>query len=235
VNNKFLVSDNQIDAAVDQRRGTVNAKPPVDMRTTSEPSSVFVAEPRVGMEGLIPAGTTSGSAETEHREIRLPAADATEVVREVAELTHDFRLRERSSVEVKFNFKDETELSVRLAYRDGDVHTMFRTDSPELRAALGREWNGYAVSFAQEQRGFKIADPVFTSSGDFSGSSQGRDTGSSAGGDARQQQHSPHPDHPGSPRTVPGDSFRSPSAASSRPVLSVGARVPDDRLLHVFA
>ncbi len=165
----------------------------------------------------------------ERREISLPVADASAVVREVAELTHDFRMRERSSVEVKFNFKDETELSVRLSYRDGDVHATFRTDSTELRAALTREWQGFAVGMAQEPRGYRIADPVFTASNGGSDFAQSRDSGSSAGGDARDQRQAPRPDQPDLPRSASPDRDFRPH------VPALGHRVSSDHLLHALA
>lgn len=165
----------------------------------------------------------------ERREISLPASDASAVVREVAELTHDFRMRERSSVEVKFNFKDETELSVRLSYRDGDVRTTFRTDSPELRAALTREWQGFVAGAALEPRGHRIADPVFTTSSGGFDFAQGRDPGSSAGGDARHHQQSRGQDQPDSP------SFASPVRDFRPHAPALGHRVSSDRLLHALA
>ena len=242
---KFLKPDDQSDALPQKERGTVNAKSSVDMHATPEsiPAQPPVVHSRMG--GLTPdtvpvvtpvpvspafTTTPATTAEiVEKREISLPVTDATSVVREVAELTHDFRLRERSSVEVKFNFKDDTELSVRLAYRDGDVHTTFRTDSDDLRVALSREWQGYAANFAQEPRGYRVADPVFTSSNNFSDSAQGRDSGSSAGGDARNRQQASQSGQP--------DASQSGSHAREfRPHAPVlGPRVSSDRLLHAFA
>lgn len=187
------------------------------------------AAPIITPVQAVTPSTVSIAQVPERREISLPAADASAVVREVAELTHDFRMRERSSVEVKFNFKDETELSVRLSYRDGDVHTTFRTDSPELRAALTREWQGFAAGAALEPRGHRIADPVFTTSNGGSDFAQGRDSGSSAGGDARDQRQASRPDQPDLPRAAsPGRDFRPH-------VPALGHRVSSDRLLHALA
>jgi hypothetical protein len=72
------------------------------------------------------------------------------------------------------------EVAVRVEMRDDQVHTTFRTDSPELRAALAQEWQT-VVSTQAGDRSQKLADPVFTSnanpgstSGD-SGASQQRE------------------------------------------------------------
>jgi hypothetical protein len=251
--NKFLTVDHKSDKAPEKSHGTVNAKSFADMPAIAETPSLQTAPTpaRAGVPApvapvvdaitpltpgfspapaLNPNANMNAEAVVVRREISLPAADAAAVVREVAELTHDFRFHERGSVEVKFNFKDDTELSVRLAYRDGDVHATFRTDSPELRTTLGREWQGYAAQIAQEPRAYRMADPVFTNSNDFSGSPQGRDSGSATGGDARQQQQSfSNPDQSGSARSAsPAQGFRQTAAAPA-------PRVSNDRLLHAFA
>jgi hypothetical protein len=244
--NKFLTADKQVDAIGDRSHGTGNAKSSADMQAPLEPTLAQLSDtqPRATVMNVAVAGApgsptdispaSSKSIDSTRSEIAIHASDAADVVREVVELTHDFRMRERSSVEVKFEFKDATEVSVRLAYRDGDVQTTFRTDSPELRATLSREWQGYAAAFAQESRGHRVADPVFTSSENLN-SPQGRDAGSSAGGDARQQQPSSHPDHSGAHRAASASAFRSSPAVSPSSVQPGAATRITDRLLHVFA
>lgn len=244
--NKFLKSYDQLDVNPTKAHGIGRARSAADMQATFDPiprQTSFAptlaagvmneaTAPVVAMAPAFPAVTISHTASAEifeRREVSPPATDATSVVREVAELTHDFRMSERSSVEVKFNFEDEKELSVRLAYRDGDVHTTFRTDSADLRAALGREWPGYAASVAQEPRSYRVADPVFTASNSFSDSAQGRDSGSAADGEARDRQQSAHRDQSDSPRSA--THFH--GLRSHVPVL--GHRISADRLLHAFA
>ena len=75
---------------------------------------------------------------------------------------------------LKFGGED---LSVRVELRGGAVHTDFRTDSPELRAALNREWQAVARQSPDQLRQF--VEPV------FSPSSSNGDSPSSF---ARQQQ-----------------------------------------------
>lgn len=244
---KFLTDDVKRDTESPRPGGIGTAKSRPQMHTNADFASTnsVVTELRTVMDGLVSpvnASPVSGASVMSFKTEGTPriensttALDAAGVVREVAELTHDFRLRERSSVEVKFNFKDDTELSVRLAYRDGEVQTTFRTDSEALRTTLSREWQGHAASFAQESRGHRVADPVFTHSGDLAQPSQNRDAGASTGGDARQHSQSSHPDNAGDSRTpgFPG-AVRSTQTASST-TQAVATRLPTDRLLHAFA
>jgi hypothetical protein len=247
-NNKFLFTDKQLDAEPVPEHGTGNAKSSVDMKSPFESSPRFSAEPSAGVERAIPSvasvqspGPSAVSAQTFEKpepEISLHAADAASVVRNVVDLTHEFRMRDRGSVEVKFNFKDATELTVRLAYRNGDVHTTFRTDSSELRAALGKEWAEYAASFAQEGRDYKIADPVFTGSGDFSNAPRDRDAGSSHRDESQARSDFNHSGQSGHGRAAQRQAgvFRSSPAAATAPVPAAATpRISTDRLLHVFA
>lgn len=246
--NKFLSPDAQKDARALRAHGTGRAKSPADMPATpdsissqtaftpprAEESSAnavpFVAPSSASAAVTSsPASPASPGGIAERPGVFLPVTDPTAVVRELAELSHEIRLRERGSVEVKFEFKDASELSVRLAYRDGDVHATFRTDSDDLRAALASEWQGFVTNVAREPGNHRIADPVFTGSNDFTDSSLGRDSGSAAGGDARDRWQASHPDQAGSARSVsPARDFRPQAPA-------LGLRVSSDRLLHAFA
>ncbi|MET0263075.1 MAG: hypothetical protein ABW223_09275 [Rariglobus sp.] len=247
--NKFLVTDQQIDAKESATAGTGTAKSRSAMTTNSQTPSPKAALADAASPLEFVGATHSAAFQVERSsaaelrteaapslEITGSAADAAEVVHEVVELTHEFRARERNSVEVKFNLKDHTEVSVRLSYRDGEVHTQFRTESEALRATLSREWQGQAGALAQEARGYRVADPVFTSSGEFSQTAHERGAGSSSGGDARHQSFS-QPDHPDARRAAshPG-AFRSTADASSSAArTSTTSRVSTDRLLHAFA
>jgi hypothetical protein len=75
-------------------------------------------------------------------------------------------MQKSGSVQLRLKFGSE-DLSVRVELRGGAVHTDFRTDSPELRAALNREWQAVANQSSHSLRAF--VDPVFSptsSSGD---------------------------------------------------------------------
>ncbi len=250
LNNKFLSADNKVDATPSKGRGIVNAKSSVDMRSNLEttlPDPVSAQTRTVGQSAspeFSPAsmglsGATVRSTPAPRGEVSVQAQDAAGVVRDVVELTHEFRARERGSVEVKFNLQNDTEVSVRLALRDGNVQTTFRAASEELRAALSREWQGYSAQFSSEAQGYRVAEPVFTTAKDFSDSPQGRDANAFTGGDARQQSSSSHPENPAGPRS--GSSSSARAAHSGGAASSEAARadlVPhrlNDRSFHAFA
>ncbi len=65
------------------------------------------------------------------------------------------------AVTLKFTVSG-VDLGVRVELRGEHVHTTFRTDSPELRAALAQEWNQVAAAQAGD-RASRLAEPVFTS------------------------------------------------------------------------
>jgi hypothetical protein len=245
--NKFLTADKKGDAKVSQVAGIVNAKSSPTMRSNlpaspmesavkpvqgvDESLAVAAAQNRIGGG----AGDLSPVDDTPSLKISGHAIDAAGAVREVVELTHEFRARERSSVEVNFDFKDDTQLSVRVALRNGDVQATFRTDSAELRATLSREWHGQAAVIAHETRGFHVAEPVFTSSGDFSDASSNRQSGFSTGDDARRQGDPSQSDGSASRRTAfPADAARSRSSSTVLPAATI-LRPSTDRLLQAFA
>jgi hypothetical protein len=246
VNNKFLNVDNKIDAKTSKSAGIVNAKSTSTMRSplSASPLQPAVKPVQTGDDAMVAAvqsrigggsETTLPGGDEPTLKISGHAIDAAGAVREVVEMTHEFRARERGSVEVNFDFKDNTQLSVRVALRNGDVQATFRTDSEELRATLSREWQGQTAVIAQESRGFRVAEPVFTGSGDFSDSSQNRQSGFSTGGDARQQADSSQSDSSAFHRTAtPAGAFLSRSSSGSAPI-TTGVRVSPDRLLHAFA
>ncbi len=160
------------------------------------------------------------------------AAEAVDVIREVVSMTDDLRSRERSSVEVQFQFKDNARLDVRVAYRDGEVQTTFRTDSPELRETLNREWQLQAVAPAAETKPYRLADPVFIST-EMTSSQPG-----GFGGDTSRQssQHQARPGSDGLANTIPASvagGSRSLGDITDRPVPST--RPDTVRHLHVFA
>jgi hypothetical protein len=93
-------------------------------------------------------------------------------------------MQKAGSVQLRLKFGGE-DLSVRVELRGGAVHTDFRTDSPELRAALTREWQAVARQSPEQLRQF--VEPVFAPS-----SSNGDPSPSFA----RQQQQAAQQDLP---------------------------------------
>lgn len=114
----------------------------------------------------------------------LIASDATgaahRAVDAVLTAAERFSSGDRHSVNLQFSVGG-ADLSVRVELLAGEVRTVFRTDSPELRAALAREWR--AESNGAADRSLRLADPVFASA-NASG------TGSFAGDNASRQHDS---------------------------------------------
>src|SRR5690606_2277249 len=86
----------------------------VDTVIAPAANSLFAASPHAAPAPVTATGATSTApsmgveaAEGAAPEIQSSALDAVEAVDEVVELTHAFRARERSSVEVKFHFSDD--------------------------------------------------------------------------------------------------------------------------------
>ena len=104
------------------------------------------------------------------------------IVRDVAE-----RMQTTANRVVEFDVSSQpgTQLSVRLEYRGGVVHTTFRTDSTELRDMLNREWQSTMPSAVTGERSVRLAEPTFTPASTTRGESQSFDLG---GQTPRQQQ-----------------------------------------------
>jgi hypothetical protein len=155
------------------------------------------------------------------------APHAAQIVSEIRDIADGLWAVERNSVEVRFNFSENERLSVKVEYRDGVVQTTFRTDSPELRDTIAREWQSQIAS-ASEARPYRVADPVFnTPPADARGFSLGGDS-------SRQQRQAEQSGN--APHTFATTSGRGPSSSSvtAAPVTSFSR--PDTALhLHTFA
>jgi hypothetical protein len=126
----------------------------------------------------------------------------------------------------------DSELMIRVEVRAGEVHATFRTDSPELRAALSHEWR--AVSLQSVDQSLRLAAPVFASS-EHSFGDQNSGFSSEHPGQGREQ-----PSRFKSEFVLPG-SLRDPEAATAdggdaaaaMPALRVQS--PTTQHLHAFA
>ena len=118
------------------------------------------------------------------------AERAVETVTHLAEAQFAVSMQRSGSVQLRLQFGGE-DLSVRVAIRDGAVHTDFRTDSASLRAALEQEWQ--AVKAASPEHLQRFAEPVFSPAavGEGRPSAQSGDQSQSH---ARSQQPATDPD-----------------------------------------
>jgi hypothetical protein len=177
--------------------------------TTSDlPSSLT---PSMSTDAVSAASALSHQAKDELQTGSSVSAARRAVESAIAMAEH-FTGAEHRSVNLQFSVSG-VDLAVRVELRGDAVHTTFRTDSPELRAALAHEWQ--VVNAQPADRAMRLADPVFASSSNSSstqadaGSHQQRETG------ARGSQF----------ENNPFAGFRSPnrssSAAASRPTTIV--------------
>jgi hypothetical protein len=91
--------------------------------------------------------------------VALPST-AHRAVEAVLSAAERFAARDQHSVNLQFSVGG-SDLNVRVELRGNEVHTTFRTDSADLRAALASEWRAVSGS---EERSTKLATPVFTTS-----------------------------------------------------------------------
>ena len=107
-----------------------------------------------------PATERTGEAAAAPQEINF-AERAVATVTNLVDTQFTASLQKSGSVQLRLKFGGE-DLSVRVELRDGAVHTDFRSDSPELQAALSREWQAVAAESPDRLRQF--VQPVFSPS-----------------------------------------------------------------------
>lgn len=155
-----------------------------------------------GSDATMPAGSTLARSNTSEPAAILNVASAADAradvsalpqpvaltstahraVEAVLDVTERFSARDQHAVNLQFSVAG-ADLKVRVELRAGEVHTTFRTDSAELRAALSTEWQSVSAQ-ANPDRSTRLAPPVFTSN-DASNNSF---TGDSASRQREQQQ-----------------------------------------------
>lgn len=162
------------------------------------------------------------------------AARAVETVTGLVEAQFSASMQKSGSVHLRLKFGGE-DLSVRVAIRDGAVHTNFHTDSAPLRAAIEREWSAVAAASPEQMQ--RYVEPVFTAGavapaapGEASPSSWARSSQQQAQPDA-QQQRAPREDQP----TFNRRSLMSESFVPEPPAPRVAAFLPTSLRLSALA
>jgi hypothetical protein len=92
-----------------------------------------------------------------------PASLATEAVRmveRVNEVADHLAAHPAERVTVRIDLDDSRRVDVHVAMRGGRVHTDFRSDSPEIHAALSAAWDDF--SRGDQGSRHRWADPVFS-------------------------------------------------------------------------
>jgi hypothetical protein len=124
-----------------------NHPAPVAMPVHGPVSAAVVAPAEFPSQSApLPPGEAAGAA---HRAVEavLTAADR-------------FSSGDRHAVNLQFSVGG-ADLSVRVELRADEVRTTFRTDSPELRAALTHEWQVVNTETSSD-RSFRVSPPVFS-------------------------------------------------------------------------
>ncbi len=114
------------------------------------------------------------------------AVAAVEAIRQITDAADVLWATERSGVNLKLKL-DDVGVAVSVSYRDGEIRATFHADSPELRNALSTAWEKHVFSLS-DQKPYRFAEPVFSSSNTSSNSEQGAFAqGYSMGGDSSRQ------------------------------------------------
>jgi len=176
-----------------------------------------------------------GASEGESAELSQAARRA---VSAAVSMTEQFAAEGKPAVTLKFSVSG-VDLGVRVELRGENVHTTFRTDSPELRAALAQEWQSVAAGHGAD-RSMRLAEPVFTSNAPHTASSASSNTSSNSDFGGADQRGSQQRQDQGAPSEW--SRFRALSRSSeSAPVTApaTGAvRLPTSAApgrLHTFA
>lgn len=192
----------------------------------NKPSTAeFTLTPPVVSSGGLEADRTTPMTTASNTPV---AVQAPRLVHEIREIADRISTIDRNTVEVRFDFSESERLSVRVEYRDGTVHTTFRTDSHQLRDAISNEWQTQAAS--SEGRSYRLAEPIFSSN-----SSAQQDLSSSGNGSGHSRSfEQPANSNGGAGLPRPGRS--SSSGFSSAPTAPKPAARPEtSRHLHTLA
>ena len=105
------------------------------------------------------APTEARPAETAQPVSRTEQADR--IFNVLTEATEKLRTDGHTNVEMQIKLRDGEVLTVKLQMHGGEVRTIFRTDSIEMREAIARGWSDF--SNRSTERGLTVTTPVFES------------------------------------------------------------------------
>jgi len=128
------------------------------MTDTALPSPISAVAPAWRGEAMEAQVASSANAKDDVPSL---AHRAVETVVAVVDAQAASRLQPTPGVSLRFRVGEE-DLAVRIELRGGEVHTEFRTDSPDLRVALQHEWRALA---SRPDAAVRLSEPVFTNAG----------------------------------------------------------------------
>lgn len=189
--NKKVSLDSVDERLMDHRSavGTETANPVTPMLHDSRHPrfAALQGEPLVSGVGHSAEQGSLGRAASEATAPNSKAAvAAVEAIRQITDAADVLWATERSGVNLKLKL-DDVGVAVSVSYRDGEIRATFHADSPELRNALSTAWEKHVFSIS-DQKPYRFAEPVFSSSNTSSNGEQGAFAqGYSMGGDSSRQ------------------------------------------------
>lgn len=170
-----------------------------------------------------------------------PAA-AMRMVEQVADVADRLSARTNEKVDVRIELEGNRHVDVHVSMQGGRVHADFRSDSPEVRAALSSAWEGFVQS--REGAAQRWAEPVFAApaSSNFispvNSSSGASDSGLTGSGQNQERREAPGREAASNGNWTPTGSSRSGGSAPSSPTTPTepsGRRPETSRHLSVIA
>jgi hypothetical protein len=182
---KILSADNKTVTDRDDSVGTgvakVNPAMPTAAQTDRQPSALAATVQASG------AAVSPQNAPAEPQAAASQAGVAQRAVEAALSAAEIFNAGGHKAVNLQFSMGN-TDLSLRVELRNGEVHTTFRTDSADLRSDLAHEWQSANPGSGGSLR---LAEPIFTSSGSAnlaaSGENASHQRGNQAPADTPQQ------------------------------------------------
>ena len=197
---------------------TMNNAPTETTRATSNPDTSLGLPARGEFTVAWPSAVRASEPAVAPLEQNF-AERAVATVTNLVDTQFTASMQKSGSVQLRLKFGGE-DLSVRVELRGGEVHTDFRTDSAELRAALNREWQTVAGQSSDALRRF--VEPVFSPSSSNGGDSSSFARQQAAQQDLPQQRQARSRDEDTltfTRRSLVGETFTPPPAASRAPAL----------------
>ncbi len=100
-----------------------------------------------------------------------PETTATSMLRSLRVEIEKFTQTNRSQLQIELPVTESESVKVRLSMRGNELHTVFVTESAELREALQKAWPEFSQN--SRDRGFRFGDPAFQQSANQQGAPSG--------------------------------------------------------------
>ena len=156
--------------------------------TTSGRLNTFTAAERIATAPISPNSSTGSNPESNLNQssnnapnpsvaTRSPAAQkpnetsTTSMLRSLSVEIEKFTQSNRSQLQLELPVSESESVKVRLSMRGSELHTVFVTESAELREALQKAWPEFSQT--SRDKGFRFNDPAFQQSANQQGTPSG--------------------------------------------------------------